>query len=192
MSSEADDPLVQGRGHLRSCTSARSSTATTTASATSAASSQKLDYIQELGVNTIWLLPFYPSPGKDDGYDIADYRKINPALRHASRTSRQFVHEAHRRELRVITELVINHTSDQHPWFQAARRAPPGSRKRDYYVWSDDPTKYAGTRIIFTDTETSNWALDPVAQVSTTGTASSAISPTSTSTIRTSSARSPR
>jgi maltose alpha-D-glucosyltransferase/alpha-amylase len=124
---------------------------------------QKLDYVQELGVNTIWLLPFYPSPGKDDGYDIADYRKINP--HYGTREDfRQFVDEAHRRGLRVITELVINHTSDQHPWFQAARRAAPGSRKRDYYVWSDDPTKYAGTRIIFTDTETSNWALDPIAQ----------------------------
>ena len=124
---------------------------------------QKLDYIQDLGVNTIWLLPFYPSPGKDDGYDIADYHKINPA--YGTREDfRQFVDEAHRRGLRVITELVINHTSDQHPWFQAARRAPPGSRKRDYYVWSDDPAKYAGTRIIFTDTEISNWSLDPVAK----------------------------
>jgi maltose alpha-D-glucosyltransferase/alpha-amylase len=122
---------------------------------------QKLDYIQDLGVNTIWLLPFYPSPGKDDGYDISDYRKINSAYGNVE-DFRRFVDEAHRRGLRVITELVINHTSDQHPWFQAARRAPAGSRKRDYYVWSDDPTRYAGTRIIFTDTETSNWALDPL------------------------------
>jgi len=122
---------------------------------------QKLDYIQNLGVNTIWLLPFYPSPGKDDGYDIADYRNINP--HYGTRDDfRDFVDEAHRRGLRVITELVINHTSDQHPWFQAARRAPAGSRKRNYYVWSEDPTRYAGTRIIFTDTETSNWALDPL------------------------------
>ncbi len=124
---------------------------------------RKLDYIQDLGVNTIWLLPFYPSPGKDDGYDIANYRDIHPA--YGTREDfRAFVHEAHRRNLRVITELVINHTSDQHPWFEAARRAPLGHRKRDYYVWSDDPTKYAGTRIIFTDTETSNWALDPISK----------------------------
>jgi maltose alpha-D-glucosyltransferase / alpha-amylase len=124
---------------------------------------RKLDYIQDLGVNTIWLLPFYPSPGKDDGYDIANYRDIHP--QYGTREDfRAFVQEAHRRNLRVITELVINHTSDQHPWFEAARRAPLGHRKRDYYVWSDDPTKYAGTRIIFTDTETSNWALDPVSK----------------------------
>jgi maltose alpha-D-glucosyltransferase/alpha-amylase len=124
---------------------------------------RKLDYIQDLGVNTIWLLPFYPSPGKDDGYDIADYHNIHP--QYGTREDFQaFVREAHRRELRVITELVINHTSDQHPWFEAARRAPLGSPKRDYYVWSDDPTKYTGTRIIFTDTETSNWALDPVSK----------------------------
>jgi maltose alpha-D-glucosyltransferase / alpha-amylase len=123
----------------------------------------KLDYIQDLGVNTIWLLPFYPSPGKDDGYDIADYHNIHP--QYGTREDFQaFVREAHRRNLRVITELVVNHTSDQHPWFEAARRAPLGSPKRDYYVWSDDPTRYAGTRIIFTDTETSNWALDPVSK----------------------------
>jgi maltose alpha-D-glucosyltransferase/alpha-amylase len=124
---------------------------------------RRLDYIQELGVNTIWLLPFYPSPGKDDGYDIADYRNIHPA--YGTREDfKAFVEEAHRRELRVITELVINHTSDQHPWFSAARKAPPGHRKRDYYVWSDDPNRYAGTRIIFTDTETSNWSLDPISK----------------------------
>jgi maltose alpha-D-glucosyltransferase/alpha-amylase len=123
----------------------------------------KLDYIQELGVNTIWLLPFYPSPGRDDGYDIADYRNIHP--QYGTRADfRDFVREAHRRGLRVITELVINHTSDQHPWFQAARRAPASSRKRDFYVWSDSPDKYAGTRIIFTDTESSNWTWDPVAK----------------------------
>jgi|HubBroStandDraft_1064217.scaffolds.fasta_scaffold00224_2 maltose alpha-D-glucosyltransferase/alpha-amylase len=123
----------------------------------------KLDYIHGLGVNTIWLLPFYPSPGKDDGYDISDYRNIHPdyGTREDFRT---FVQEAHRRELRVITELVINHTSDQHPWFTAARNAPRGHKKRDYYVWSDDPTRYAGTRIIFTDTEQSNWTLDPVSK----------------------------
>jgi maltose alpha-D-glucosyltransferase/alpha-amylase len=124
---------------------------------------RKLDYIQELGVNTIWLLPFYPSPGKDDGYDIADYRNIHPD--YGTREDfKAFVEEAHRRELRVITELVINHTSDQHPWFQASRKAPIGHKKRNYYVWSDDPTKYAGTRIIFTDTEPSNWTQDPLSK----------------------------
>ena len=123
----------------------------------------KLQFIQDLGVNTIWLLPFYPSPGRDDGYDIADYHNIHP--QYGTRDDfRAFVQEAHRRGLRVITELVINHTSDQHPWFQAARRAPPGSPKRDYYVWSDSPDKYAGTRIIFRDTETANWTWDPVAK----------------------------
>ena len=124
---------------------------------------EKLDYIRELGVNTVWLLPFYPSPMLDDGYDVADYHNVYPA--YGTRNDfRQFVREAHRRGLRVITELVINHTSDQHPWFQAARRAPKGSSKRNYYVWSDDPNKYAGTRIIFTDTESSNWAWDEIAQ----------------------------
>jgi maltose alpha-D-glucosyltransferase/alpha-amylase len=124
---------------------------------------EKLDYVAELGVNTIWLLPFYPSPLKDDGYDVADYRSIHPA--YGTRADfHQFVREAHRRDLRVITELVVNHTSDQHPWFQAARRAPKGSRKRNWYVWSDDPKRYAGTRIIFTDTEKSNWTWDDTAQ----------------------------
>jgi maltose alpha-D-glucosyltransferase/alpha-amylase len=124
---------------------------------------EKLDYIQDLGVNTIWLLPFYPSPMRDDGYDVADYHNVFPA--YGTRNDvRQFVREAHRRGLRIITELVVNHTSDQHPWFQAARRAPKGSAKRDYYVWSDDPKKYSGTRVIFTDTETSNWSWDEVAQ----------------------------
>jgi len=124
---------------------------------------RKLDYIQDLGVNAIWLLPFYPSPLRDDGYDIADYTNIHPA--YGTRADfRAFVDEAHRRELRVITELVINHTSDQHPWFQAARRAPAGSSKRNFYVWSDTPDRYAGTRIIFTDTESSNWTFDPLAK----------------------------
>ena len=124
---------------------------------------EKLDYIRDLGVNTIWLLPFYPSPLRDDGYDVADYRNVNPL--YGTRSDFQhFVREAHRHGLRVITELIVNHTSDQHPWFQAARRAPKGSNKRNYYVWSDDPTKYSGTRIIFTDTERSNWAWDEVAQ----------------------------
>src|SRR4029077_13434650 len=99
---------------------------------------QKLDYIQDLGVNTIWLLAFYPSPMKDDGYDIADYHNIHP--QYGTRDDlHHVVREAHRRGLKVITELVVNHTSDQHPWFQAARSAPPGSVKRDYYVWSDTP-----------------------------------------------------
>ena len=123
----------------------------------------KLDYIRDLGVNTIWLMPFYPSPMLDDGYDVADYENVHPPYGTRADVKR-FVREAHERGLRVITELVLNHTSDQHPWFQAARRAPRGSVKRDYYVWSDDPNKYAGTRIIFTDTESSNWAWDPMAQ----------------------------
>ena len=122
----------------------------------------KLDYIRELGVNAIWLLPFYPSPLKDDGYDVADYRNVHPM--YGTRADfRTFLREAHRAGLKVITELIVNHTSDQHPWFQAARRAPAGSTKRDFYVWSDDPNKYSLTRIIFTDTETSNWAWDDVA-----------------------------
>ncbi len=124
---------------------------------------EKLDYIHDLGVNTVWLLPFYPSPFRDDGYDVADYRNVHPA--YGTREDfRRFVREAHKRQLRIITELVVNHTSDQHPWFQAARRAPKGSPKRDFYVWSDDPKKYAGTRIIFTDSEKSNWTWDEVAQ----------------------------
>jgi maltose alpha-D-glucosyltransferase / alpha-amylase len=124
---------------------------------------EKLDYIKDLGVNTIWLLPFYPSPLRDDGYDVADYRNVHPF--YGTRADFQhFVREAHRHELRVITELIVNHTSDQHPWFQAARRAPKGSRKRNYYVWSDDPARYSATRIIFTDTEKSNWAWDDVAK----------------------------
>jgi len=124
---------------------------------------EKLDYVRDLGVNTIWLLPFYPSPLKDDGYDVADYRNVHP--QYGTRNDlRTLMREAHRRGLRVITELVVNHTSDQHPWFQAARRAPAGSSKRDFYVWSDNDQKYDGTRIIFTDTETSNWTWDPVAK----------------------------
>jgi maltose alpha-D-glucosyltransferase/alpha-amylase len=124
---------------------------------------QKLEYIRDLGVNAIWLLPFYPSPLKDDGYDVADYHNVHP--HYGTRADfRVFLREAHRMGLKVITELVVNHTSDQHPWFQAARRAPRGSTKRDFYVWTDDPAKYKETRIIFTDTETSNWAWDEVAQ----------------------------
>ena len=124
---------------------------------------ESLDYIKDLGVDAIWLLPFYPSPLRDDGYDIADYHGVHPD--YGTRADfRHFLREAHRRSLRVITELVINHTSDRHPWFQAARAAPPGSSKRDYYVWSDTDTKWPETRIIFTDTEKSNWAWDPVAK----------------------------
>ena len=124
---------------------------------------QRLDYIQDLGVNTIWLLPFYPSPQRDDGYDIADYRDVHPDYGTLD-DFRVFVQEAHRRGLKVITELVINHTSDQHPWFQAARRAEPGSPEHEFYVWSDTDKKFASTRIIFTDTETSNWAWDTLAR----------------------------
>jgi len=124
--------------------------------------SAKLDYLVSLGITTVWLLPFYPSPLKDDGYDIGDYKDVNPAFG-TVRHFREFVKAAHKRGLRVITELVINHTSDQHPWFQRARRAKRGSVYRDYYVWSDDDKKWPETRIIFCDTETSNWSWDPVA-----------------------------
>ena len=124
---------------------------------------ERLDHVQSLGVNTIWLLPFYPSPQRDDGYDVSDYENVHPSYGTLD-DFRAFVIEAHRRNLRVITELVVNHTSDQHPWFQAARKAPKDSPERNFYVWSDDPNKYAGTRIIFTDTEKSNWTWDEVAQ----------------------------
>jgi maltose alpha-D-glucosyltransferase/alpha-amylase len=123
---------------------------------------QKLPYLQDLGITCVWLLPFYPSPLRDDGYDIADYTTINPIYGSLD-DFKQFLDEAHARNIRVLTELVINHTSDQHPWFQRARTSPRGSAERDYYVWSDSDTKYAGTRIIFTDTEKSNWTFDPVA-----------------------------
>jgi maltose alpha-D-glucosyltransferase/alpha-amylase len=124
---------------------------------------QRLDYLQELGVTAIWLLPFYPSPLRDDGYDISDYRGIHSSYG-TMRDFRHFVRACHERNLRVITELVVNHTSDQHPWFQRARRAKPGSVYRNYYVWSDTDQKYAGTRVIFLDTEKSNWAWDPEVQ----------------------------
>ena len=120
---------------------------------------EKLDYLCHLGITAIWLLPFYPSPFRDDGYDIADYRGVHPSYG-TLRDFRVFLDEAHRRDLRVITELVINHTSDQHPWFQRARRAKPGSIYRDYYVWSETNQKYEDTRIIFCDTEKSNWTWD--------------------------------
>src|SRR5580658_2030641 len=122
---------------------------------------KKLDYLQDLGVTALWLLPFYPSPLRDDGYDIADYRNVNPSYGTMA-DFRAFVREAHQRGMRVITELVVNHTSDQHPWFQRARRSKRGSVYRDFYVWSDDDKKYAGTRIIFVDSERSNWTLDPL------------------------------
>jgi maltose alpha-D-glucosyltransferase/alpha-amylase len=123
---------------------------------------QKLDYLQQLGVTAIWLLPFYPSPLRDDGYDISEYCGTHPSYGNL-RDFRSFLHAAHRRGLRVITELVINHTSDRHEWFRKARRAPTGSNRRNYYVWSDTPQKYQETRIIFQDFETSNWTWDSVA-----------------------------
>jgi len=122
----------------------------------------KLDYLQDLGVTALWLLPFFPSPLRDDGYDIADYTRIHPAYG-TLRDFRQFLREAHRRGLRVITEVVLNHTSDQHAWFQRARRSKPGSRWRNFYVWSDTPDRYKETRIIFKDFQSSNWTWDSVA-----------------------------
>ncbi|CAN5895686.1 maltose alpha-D-glucosyltransferase [soil metagenome] len=122
----------------------------------------KLDYISDLGINTLWLLPFYPSPRRDDGYDIAEYTGVHPEYGTLDDV-KHFIEEAHRRGIRVITELVINHTSDQHAWFQRARLAPPGSPERDFYVWSDSDQRYSGTRIIFIDTERSNWTWDPAA-----------------------------
>ncbi|HUJ12855.1 MAG TPA: maltose alpha-D-glucosyltransferase, partial [Thermoanaerobaculia bacterium] len=124
---------------------------------------EKLDYLQDLGVNILWLLPFYPSPLRDDGYDIANYTAIHPNYGTLA-DFKSFLREAHNRGIRVVTELVINHTSDQHPWFQKSRRAKPGSAWRDYYVWSDTPDKFKDARIIFKDFETSNWAWDPVAK----------------------------
>ena len=122
----------------------------------------KLDYIAELGATAIWLLPFYPSPRRDDGYDISDYRAVHPEYG-TIQDMRRFIAAAHARGLRVITELVVNHTSDQHPWFQRARRAKPGSAWRRFYVWADNDRGYADARIIFTDTEKSNWSFDPEA-----------------------------
>src|SRR5713226_5557031 len=123
---------------------------------------QRLPYLQNLGVTCLWLLPMYPSPLRDDGYDIADYFNIHPDYG-TTDDFRQLVEEAHRRGLRILTELVVNHTSDQHPWFQEARR-DPNSPRRDWYVWSDTDQKYRGARIIFLDSERSNWTWDPVAQ----------------------------
>jgi maltose alpha-D-glucosyltransferase / alpha-amylase len=123
----------------------------------------KLDYLADLGVTALWLLPHYPSPGRDDGYDIADYTDIHPDIGSLDDFD-ELIAEAHRRNIRVITELVLNHTSDQHPWFQRARRAAPGSPERDFYVWSDTPDRYKEARIIFRDFEPSNWSWDPVAK----------------------------
>jgi maltose alpha-D-glucosyltransferase/alpha-amylase len=123
---------------------------------------EKLPYLQDLGVSALWLLPFYPSPGRDDGYDIADYTNVNPMFGTLA-DANAFVKEAHRRGMRVINELVCNHTSDQHPWFQRARHAKPGTAARDFYVWSETNQKYQDARIIFKDFETSNWTWDHVA-----------------------------
>jgi maltose alpha-D-glucosyltransferase/alpha-amylase len=124
---------------------------------------QKLDYLQDLGVTCLWLLPFFPSPLRDDGYDIADYLTVNPSYGTVE-DFKQFLDAAHDRNMQVMIELVVNHTSDQHPWFQRARLAPAGSPEREFYVWSDTDKKYEGARIIFTDTEKSNWTWDPVAK----------------------------
>ncbi len=124
---------------------------------------RKLDYLQDLGINILWLLPFYPSPLRDDGYDIANFTAVHPSYGTLA-DFKVFLREAHRRGIRVVTELVINHTSDEHPWFQKSRRGKPGSPWRDFYVWSDTPEKYKDARIIFKDFETSNWAWDPVAK----------------------------
>ncbi|MCA0245960.1 MAG: maltose alpha-D-glucosyltransferase [Proteobacteria bacterium] len=123
----------------------------------------QLPYLARLGINTIWLLPFYPSPRRDDGYDIAEYTAVHPEYGTLEDVKR-LIDEAHGLGMRIITELVINHTSDLHPWFQRARFAPPGSPERDFYVWSDDDQKYAGTRVIFLDTQRSNWSWDPEAK----------------------------
>lgn len=123
---------------------------------------EKLDYLKGLGVTALWLLPFYPSPLRDDGYDISDYRRVHPSYGNL-RDFRLFLREAHRRDMRVITELVLAHTSDQHPWFQRARSARAGSNHRNFYVWSDTPDRFSEARIIFKDFETSNWTFDPVA-----------------------------
>src|SRR5437870_2337705 len=124
---------------------------------------QKLDYVQSLGVTCLWLLPFFPSPLRDDGYDIADYLNVHPQYGTLD-DFKAFVDAAHARHIKVLIELVVNHTSDQHPWFQRARHAPPGSPEREFYVWSDTDAKFPETRIIFTDTEKSNWTFDPVAK----------------------------
>jgi len=123
---------------------------------------QKLDYLKDLGVDALWLMPFFPSPLRDDGYDIADYRSVHPSYG-TLEDFKTFLDAAHKRGIRVIIEMVLNHTSDQHPWFQESRSSRDNPR-RDWYVWSDTDTRYRGTRIIFLDTELSNWAWDPVSK----------------------------
>jgi maltose alpha-D-glucosyltransferase/alpha-amylase len=123
---------------------------------------QKLDYLQELGINAIWLMPFFPSPLRDDGYDIADYNTVHPSYG-TLEDFRKLLASAHERGIRVIIEMVLNHTSDQHPWFQEARSSKNNPR-RDWYVWSDTDNLYKGARIIFVDTEKSNWAWDPISK----------------------------
>src|SRR4051812_512622 len=117
---------------------------------------QKLDYLEDLGINTIWVLPFYPSPLKDDGYDVSDYYDVHSDYGTLA-DFKLLLKEAHKRGIRVITELVLNHTSDQHPWFKKARKSKPGSRARDFYVWSDTPEKYKDARVIFSEEESTNW-----------------------------------
>jgi len=124
---------------------------------------EKLDYLRDLGITCLWLLPFFPSPLRDDGYDIADYTNIHPSYG-TLEDFRRLLDEAHARGIAVLIELVVNHTSDTHPWFQRARRAPPDSSERNYYLWSDDDRKLEKARIIFTDTEKSNWTWDPEAR----------------------------
>ncbi len=124
---------------------------------------QKLDYLEDLGINTIWLLPFYPSPLKDDGYDVTDYYDVHPDYGTLA-DFKLLLKEAHRRGIRVITELILNHTSDQHPWFKKAKRSRPGSRSRDFYVWSDSPERYKEARVIFSGEESTNWTYDPEAK----------------------------
>ncbi len=123
----------------------------------------KLDYLESLGITAVWLLPFYPSPLRDDGYDIADYFNVHPTYG-TLKDFKNFLRQAHKRGIRVITELVLNHTSDQHAWFVRSRKAPPGSAWRNFYVWSNTTEKYKDARIIFKDFENSNWSWDPVAQ----------------------------
>jgi maltose alpha-D-glucosyltransferase/alpha-amylase len=124
---------------------------------------QKLDYLEDLGITAIWLLPFYPSPLKDDGYDVSDYYDVHPDYGTLA-DFKLFLKEAHRRGIRVITELILNHTSDQHPWFKKSRKSSPGSRARDFYVWTDKPEKYKEARVLFSEDDHSNWTYDPEAK----------------------------
>jgi len=124
---------------------------------------QKLDYLEDLGINTIWLLPFFPSPLKDDGFDVTEHCDVHPDYGNLA-DFKQFLKESHRRGIRVVTELILNHTSDQHPWFKRSRKAKPGSRYRDLYVWSDSTEKYKEARVMFTSEEATNWTWDPEAK----------------------------